>query len=153
MNNNNKSRKSVNLTDTIISIVENYASSSGKSFSYIVESALKQYFSDLNDALKKEVEEIRVEDENNTILIPISLYIQLRKIPFSQLYSEEKKGKLKLLTIQENGKRTSKIKYVCLTEKHPDYHLAKLANLESIVESLSKKVNSHDFLLKDRNAL
>lgn len=137
---NKKTNKSVNLTTSIIEKLKNYNERTGTSFSEIVEESIKMYFKALDRGNKIEVETLGEENMDNSILVPMALYIKINEIVPTQLYSLEKQGKIQIRTFTEANSSKSKTRFVVLTENHPEYFKAKIAMLEVAIKNCDSKL-------------
>ena len=135
-----KQRKSVNLSVAIIEKVDNYSSLNGASFSDIVEQGLTLFFEALEKGNNSIIETLGIEDPNNSILVPLSLYLKMNNITYTQVYALEKSKKIVIKTITEKNKNNSKSKFVVLHEENPEFYKAKLIMMEQKVNNLNEQL-------------
>jgi hypothetical protein len=135
-----KINKSCSLTEEIIDKVVNFNQRTGTSFSEIVEKSLELYFEAIEKGNDKIVETLGTEEEEDSILVPISLYIKINDIVPVQLYNLEKQKKIQIRTFTEANNGKSKSKFVVVTEKNPEFYKAKMAMFELGFKSLENQV-------------
>ena len=99
-----KTNKSVNLTNEMIEKLTNYNKRTGTTFSEIVEKSLNMYFEALEKGNEIGVETLGDEDMDNSILVPIALYIKINNLVAVQLKNLEKQGKVQIRTFTESNK-------------------------------------------------
>lgn len=138
-----KKIKSVNLSVSKIERVDNYTSTNGGSFSDVVEKGLDLYFEALEKGNNKILDSLGLEDPDTTIYVPISLYITMSNSSFTQVTNMANKNKLTIATMTDkNGNESSKAKYVAISDRHPDFHLAKVTMMGETVKNLSKQITA-----------
>lgn len=135
-----KQRKSVNLSVAIIEKVDNYTSQNGASFSDIVEQGLTLFFDALEKGNNSIIETLGIENPNDCILVPLSLYLKMNNITHTQVYALEKSNKIVIKTITEKNKNNSKSKFVVLHEKNPEFYKAKLTMMEQKVNNINEQL-------------
>jgi len=139
--NNKKINKSVSMTSEMVDKLNAYNQRTGTSFSEIVEKSLELYFESLDISnQKKVIETLGVEDEENSVLVPISLYIKMNDLVPAQVYNLEKQKKIQIRTFTEANNSKSKSKFIVVTEKNPEFFKAKMTMLELAVNSLENMV-------------
>lgn len=137
---NGKTNKSVNLTKVMIEKLTNYNKRTGTTFSEIVEESLNMYFDALNRGNEIAIETLGVENMDNSILIPISLYIKVNGIVPAQLYNLEKQGKVQIRTLTQSNSSNSKSRFVILTEKNPEFFKSKIAMMDLEIEGIKNRL-------------
>ncbi len=135
-----KTNKSVNLTNEMIEKLTNYNKRTGTTFSEIVEKSLELYFSALEKGNEISVETLGDENMDDSILVPIALYIKINELVPVQLYNLEKQGKIQIRTFTGTNSSKSKSRFVVLTEKNPEFFKAKIAMLDITVKNLENSV-------------
>lgn len=135
-----KVNKSVSMTTEMVEKLVNYNQRTGTSFSEIVEKSLELYFETLDKGNQKTVNILGPEDDENSILVPIALYIKLNDIVPVQLYNLEKQKKIQIRTFTEANNSNSKSKFVVVSEKNPEFYKAKMAMFELAFKSLENQV-------------
>ena len=139
--NNKKINKSVSMTSEMVDKLNEYNQRTGTSFSEIVEKSLELYFESLDVSnQKKVIETLGVEDEENSVLVPISLYIKMNDLVPAQVYNLEKQKKIQIRTFTEANNSKSKSKFIVVTEKNSEFFKAKMTMLELAVNSLENMV-------------
>lgn len=134
-----KTIKSIYVKNTNLDRVNRYIAQNGGSFSDIVDISIELFFEALERGNNKVIESLGLENPENSILIPIMMYINMKGSTFVQVMNLHKRGDLVIKTITDKGVKSSKQKYVVLTDKHPDFHLAKTVLLENAMKSLEKQ--------------
>jgi hypothetical protein len=136
-----KKNKSVNLSKKQILKIENYIAQKGGSFSDVVSQGIDLFFEALEQGKDRIFDNLQLENPENSILIPISLYTQITGISFVQIQNLEKSNRLTVKTITDNTNTAFKTRYVVITENHPQYFLIKLATLEKTLDNVNKRIN------------
>lgn len=134
-----KAIKSIYLKTSNIDRVTKYITQNGGSFSDVVDISIELFFEALERGNNKVIESLGLEHPDKSILIPIMMYINMKGSTFVQVMNLQKRGELVIKTITEHGLKASKQKYVVLTDKHPDFHLAKTVLQENAIKSLEKQ--------------
>lgn len=138
-----KGVKSVNILVKNIERVDNYISTTGASFSDIVDKGIDLFFEALEKGNNKLIEGKGIEEPDKTLLIPISLYIKMKNTSFTQVNNLIKKNKLRQITLTDkNGDESSRFKYITISEKHPDYFLAKIALASESIVTIEKRIDT-----------
>lgn len=147
-----KTNKSVNLTNEMIEKLTNYNKRTGTTFSEIVEKSLNMYFEALEKGNEIGVETLGDEDMDNSILVPIALYIKINNLVAVQLKNLEKQGKVQIRTFTESNKSKSKSKFVVLTEKNPEFYKAKMAMFELSMKNYEDRLGKIEEKVRLQNS-
>lgn len=147
-----KTNKSVNLTNEMIENLTNYNKRTGTTFSEIVEKSLNMYFEALKKGNEIGVETLGDEDMDNSILVPIALYIKINNLVAVQLKNLEKQGKVQIRTFTESNKSKSKSKFVVLTEKNPEFYKAKMAMFELSMKNYDDRLGKIEEKVRLQNS-
>lgn len=138
-----KQIKSVNLYKSKVEKINNYIAQNGGYFGDVVDRGIDLFFESLENGNNKIIESIGLEDPDNTILVPLQLYLKLKNISHTQAKNLEKKKKIMVKTYNESGinGKSSKNRYVAICEKNPEYYQAKIALVENTVSNLQDQIN------------
>jgi hypothetical protein len=138
-----KSIKSVNLSKKNIERVTNYIQSTGGTFSDVTDKGLDLFFEALEKGNNKLIDGIGLDDPDNTLLVPLSLYIKMKNTSFTQVNKMIQRNELRLISLTDNdGNESSRFKYISVTDAHPDYYLSKITMMGESLASLEKRIET-----------
>ena len=140
-----KKAKSVNMTVQNIDDIDSYIATNGGYFADVVNEGVKLFFTALAAGNNSIIKSVGLEDPDKTILMPVALYIEINKISYTQLYNLEKKKKVILKTLEEEGtgKRISKTKYVLIHENNPDFFKVKVSMMDLKIKDLQSQITKN----------
>mgnify|MGYP000558675371 CR=1 FL=1 len=135
--------KSINIHESRKNKVDNYIAQNGGYFGDIVEKGIDLFFEALENGHDVMLETLGLEDPENTILIPLSLYLDMKKLSHTQVKNLEKKKKIIVKSYSEtSGKgKISKNRFVVLHVNNPDFYQAKVALLEKTQSNFQDQLN------------
>ncbi len=88
--------KSINMYKTRRDKVDNYIAQNGGYFGDIVEAGIDLFFEALENGNNVMIETLGLEDPENTILIPLPLYLEMKGLSHTQVKNLEKKNKVNI---------------------------------------------------------
>jgi len=124
--------KSINMYKTRRDKVDNYIAQNGGYFGDIVEAGIDLFFEALENGNNVMIETLGLEDPENTILIPLPLYLEMKGLSHTQVKNLEKQKKVLIKSYSEKSAKgnISKNRFVVLHIKNPDFYQGKVALLE-----------------------
>jgi predicted DNA-binding protein len=147
---NQKTNISAHISSEKAEKLDNYSKSTGITKSDIISAGIDLFFENLERGNNKIVEKLEITDIDKTVLIPVSLYIKMKDSTFVQVKNMEKSKKIRIVSLKEKGREDSSVKYVALTEGHPDFVLSKVTLQEEKLKHIEKQYSAlkEEFLNK-----
>ncbi|MDY0015092.1 MAG: hypothetical protein RBS13_02685 [Bacteroidales bacterium] len=141
---NKKKVKSLSMSSEKIEMVDNYCVQHSYSFSEFIDICIDSFFRNQDLAREQLVENLEIENQETSILVPLKLYLSINKLTYVTLKNLEKQKKVTLKTLTDSRKY-SHSQYVVVTVENPNFFQIKMEMMQIELENIKKRLNKLEF--------